>query len=83
MDESDEIDNHVTENQSQEFQEDVKTNKATILLNDFLTFFIFQESGAKKGSLDSLSKEELISRCKSLLQLAQKAKNAKDGRWLP
>ena len=81
MDESDE--SHITENQSQKFQEDVKTINATILLNDFLISFIFQESGAKKGSLDSLSKEELISRCKSLLQLAQKAKNAKDGRWLP
>ena len=43
----------------------------------------FQEGGAAKTdkakTLDSLSKEELIGRCKNLLQLAQKAKNAKDG----
>jgi len=39
------------------------------------------DGAAKKASLDSLSKEELINRCKSLLQLAQKAKNAKDGRF--
>ena len=35
----------------------------------------------RKGpvSLDSLSKEELTAKCKQLLQLAQKAKQAKDG----
>jgi len=39
------------------------------------------EEGASKkppASLDSLSREELVVRCRSLLQLAQKAKAAKD-----
>jgi len=39
------------------------------------------EEGASRkppASLDSLGKEELITRCRSLLQLAQKAKTAKD-----
>jgi len=38
------------------------------------------ESGAgkKSGALESLSKEELIGKCKTLLQIAQKAKKAKD-----
>jgi len=38
------------------------------------------ESGAAKkpGALESLSKEELIGKCKTLLQIAQKAKKAKD-----
>merc|ERR1711962_692095 len=35
-------------------------------------------SEKKPGSLDTLSKEELVQKCKSLLQLAHKAKNAKD-----
>ena len=41
-----------------------------------------QDAGVgRKGPvlLDSLSKEELIAKCKQLLQLAQKAKQAKDG----
>ena len=40
-----------------------------------------QDPGSKKSPapLDSLTKEELVTRCKSLLQLAQKAKVAKDG----
>eukprot|EP00092_Neocalanus_flemingeri_P096298 GFUD01122575.1.p1 GENE.GFUD01122575.1~~GFUD01122575.1.p1 ORF type:complete len:1513 (+),score=587.82 GFUD01122575.1:87-4625(+) len=40
-----------------------------------------ESGGAKKtgaGALGSLTKEELVGRCKSLLQLAQKAKKAKD-----
>jgi len=38
-----------------------------------------ETGGPKKpGALDSLSKEELVGRCKNLLQLAQKAKKAKD-----
>jgi len=38
------------------------------------------ESGAvkKPGALESLSKEELVGKCKTLLQIAQKAKKAKD-----
>ena len=44
--------------------------------------FLQEASSAKKSTLDSLSKEELIGRCKNLLQLAQKAKNAKDGRLM-
>ena len=36
----------------------------------------------KPAPLDSLTKEELVSRCKSLLQIAQKAKSSKDGRSL-
>ena len=39
-----------------------------------------QDAGTKKASLDSMSKEELVGRCKNLLQLAQRAKSAKDGR---
>jgi len=40
------------------------------------------DSGGKKTGLDSLSQEELIGKCKNFLQLAQKAKKAKDGRLL-
>ena len=57
-----------------------------ICLNDFNDFdkhSIFQDSGAtKKAPLDDLSKEELLSKCKNLLKLAQHAKSAKDGRCL-
>ena len=44
---------------------------------------VSQESGAAKkpGALESLSKEELIGKCKTLLQIAQKAKKAKDGEF--
>ena len=45
-------------------------------------FYIVQEVGAgRKGPvpLDSLSRDELTTKCKQLLQLAQKAKQAKDG----
>ena len=35
--------------------------------------------GKRPASLDSLTKEELQARCRSLLQLAQKAKSSKDG----
>ena len=44
-----------------------------------------QDAGVgRKGPvlLDSLSKEELTAKCKQLLQLAQKAKQAKDGMWM-
>ena len=34
--------------------------------------------GKKPGSLDQLSKKELEAKCKTLLQIAQKAKNARD-----
>ena len=36
-------------------------------------------SGPKRG-LQEMSKEELIQKCKALLNLAQKAKSAKDGK---
>lgn len=45
-----------------------------------LDSFCLQDAGSKKASLDSMSKEELVGRCKNLLQLAQRAKSAKDGR---
>jgi len=35
-------------------------------------------AGKKTGSLDLLSKEDLVGKCKALLQIAQKAKKAKD-----
>jgi len=35
-------------------------------------------AGKKPGALDSLTKEELVGKCKTLLQIAQKAKKAKD-----
>ncbi len=35
-----------------------------------------------RRALESLSKEELLSKCKNLLALAQKAKLAKDGELL-
>merc|ERR1719192_3124795 len=37
-----------------------------------------EDSGGRKAALESLSQEELVGKCKSLLQLAQKAKKAKD-----
>ena len=37
-------------------------------------------SPAVKKGLQELSKEELIQKCKGLLNLAQKAKQAKDGK---
>lgn len=40
----------------------------------------FQEGPPKKGPLENLSREELIRKCKGLLGLAQKAKQAKDGK---
>merc|ERR1719232_1483475 len=37
------------------------------------------DSGAaKKASLDDLSREDLVTKCKNLLKLAQQAKSAKD-----
>ena len=36
--------------------------------------------GAGKKSLQEMSKEELVQKCKALLNLAQKAKSAKDGK---
>ena len=49
--------------------------------SNYFIDLIFQDSGAsKKASLDDLSKEELVSKCKNLLKLAQHAKSAKDGR---
>lgn len=52
--------------------------------NDLITTShdpVFQESGAaKKASLDDLPREELVTKCKNLLKLAQHAKSAKDGR---
>lgn len=41
-----------------------------------------QDSAAKKIVLDDLSKEELIVKCKGLLTIAQKAKQAKSGNIL-
>ena len=50
---------------------------------DFYKLSIFQDSGGtKKAPLDGLSKDELLSKCKNLLKLAQHAKSAKDGRCL-
>ena len=37
-------------------------------------------SSASKRGLQDLSKEELVQKCKGLLNLAQKAKQAKDGK---
>ena len=37
-------------------------------------------SSASKRGLQDLSKDELIQKCKGLLNLAQKAKQAKDGK---
>ena len=48
--------------------------------NDIIKPPMFQDSGAKKASLDDLSREELVNKCKNLLKLAQHAKSAKDGR---
>ena len=42
---------------------------------------VTNNSGGKKP-LQELSKEELIQKCKNLLALAQKAKSAKDGKFL-
>jgi len=44
-------------------------------------FVIFFQGGGdtRKAPLDSLSKEELVVKCRNLLQLAQRAKQAKDG----
>lgn len=39
-------------------------------------------SQEKKSQLESLSKEELIVKCKNLLVIAKKAKAAKDGRYI-
>lgn len=39
----------------------------------------FQQMESKKNIFDNLSKEELIKKCKALLVLAQKAKQAKSG----
>jgi len=36
---------------------------------------------AKGSSLDDLSKEDLVKRCKKLLLLTQKAKQSKDGEF--
>ena len=49
--------------------------------NDLINYHpMFQDSGAaKKASLDDLSREELVTKCKNLLKLAQQAKSAKDG----
>lgn len=56
----------------------------SIYSNDFTNLPKFQESGAaKKTSFDDLSREELVTKCKNLLKLAQHAKSAKDGRWCP
>jgi len=38
------------------------------------------EPGGAKKNMSDLSKEELLDKCKSLLQIAQKAKAAKDGK---
>ena len=38
--------------------------------------------GSNKKSLQDMSKEELIQKCKGLLTLAQRAKVAKDGKCL-
>ena len=52
----------------------------------FVQFLAIMESGsspAPKRGLQDLSKDELIQKCKGLLNLAQKAKQAKDGMfWL-
>lgn len=44
-------------------------------------YHIFQNpDGVKKNPFDDLSKEELITKCKGLLAIAQKAKQAKSGK---
>ena len=37
------------------------------------------QGGASKKTLSDLTREELIEKCKNYLQIAQKAKTAKDG----
>ena len=39
-----------------------------------------EPAGGAKKNMNDLSKEELIDKCKGLLQIAQKAKAAKDGK---
>lgn len=36
---------------------------------------------SKRSSLENLSKEELLQKCKALLSIAQRAKAAKDGKY--
>ena len=45
---------------------------------------LYEGSSGKKGPtpLTELSKEDLIQRCKKLLQIAQKAKASKDGKTI-
>ena len=76
MDESDEIDNHVTENQSQEFQEDVKTNKATILLNDMLTWHVYFSGIWSKERFSWLSEQRRINQ--SLQEFAPAGSESKE-----
>jgi hypothetical protein len=49
-----------------------------------IVLFFFQDiDGAqKRNSLEDLNKEDLIKKCKSLLIIAQRAKQAKDGKIL-
>lgn len=38
-------------------------------------------NGNKKVALEELDRDELLKRCKSYFALAQREKQAKDGRW--
>jgi hypothetical protein len=44
------------------------------------TTFQDTDGAQKRTSLEDLNKEELIKKCKSLLVIAQRAKQAKDGK---
>lgn len=45
-----------------------------------MTTFQDTDGAQKRNSLEDLNKEEVIKKCKSLLVIAQRAKQAKDGK---
>lgn len=48
-----------------------------------ITIFQDTDGAQKRNSLEDLNKEDLIKKCKSLLVIAQRAKQAKDGKiWV-
>jgi hypothetical protein len=48
-----------------------------------ITLFQDTDGAQKRNSLEDLNKEDLIKKCKSLLVIAQRAKQAKDGKiWV-
>ena len=70
-----------TQNDANSHNEDEEVYLLHIFIYESgLPICYLQDAGTKKASLDSMSKEELVGRCKNLLQLAQRAKSAKDGR---